>query len=215
MLQIYILQVVKWILMYILPKLDYPYDALEPYIDKETMLIHHTKHHKTYLDNLNDTLSQYPDFQMTDAESLLKNSTTLPENIKLKVINNGGGYVNHNLYWKTLSPNSSNPVGMLLKTLESTYGSIDIFKEKFSNAALTLFGSGWGWLVINSNKLEIISTSNQNNPISEGKTPILGIDVWEHAYYLKYQNKRVDYINAWWNIVDWKYVASLFEKHML
>ena len=215
MLQIYILQVVKWILMYILPKLDYPYDALEPYIDKETMLIHHTKHHKTYLDNLNDTLSQYPDFQMTDAESLLKNSTTLPENIKLKVINNGGGYVNHNLYWKTLSPNSSNPVGMLLKTLESTYGSIDIFKEKFSNAALTLFGSGWGWLVINSNKLEIISTSNQNNPVSEGKTPILGIDVWEHAYYLKYQNKRVDYINAWWNIVDWKYVASLFEKHML
>ena len=201
--------------MYILPKLDYPYDALEPYIDKETMLIHHTKHHKTYLDNLNDTLSQYPDFQMTDAESLLKNSTTLPENIKLKVINNGGGYVNHNLYWKTLSPNSSNPVGMLLKTLESTYGSIDIFKEKFSNAALTLFGSGWGWLVINSNKLEIISTSNQNNPISEGKTPILGIDVWEHAYYLKYQNKRVDYINAWWNIVDWKYVASLFEKYIL
>ena len=201
--------------MYILPKLDYPYDALEPYIDKETMLIHHTKHHKTYLDNLNDTLSQYPDFQMTDAESLLKNSTTLPENIKLKVINNGGGYVNHNLYWKTLSPNSSNHVGMLLKTLESTYGSIDIFKEKFSNAALTLFGSGWGWLVINSNKLEIISTSNQNNPISEGKAPILGIDVWEHAYYLKYQNKRVDYINAWWNIVDWKYVASLFEKHML
>ena len=201
--------------MYILPKLDYPYDALEPYIDKETMLIHHTKHHKTYLDNLNDTLSQHPDFQNIDAESLLKNSTTLPENIKLKVINNGGGYVNHNLYWKTLSPNNSKPAGMLLKTLESTYGSIDIFKEKFSNAALTLFGSGWGWLVINSNKLEIISTSNQNNPISEGKTPILGIDVWEHAYYLKYQNKRVDYINAWWNIVHWKYVASLFEKHML
>lgn len=201
--------------MYILPKLDYSYDSLEPYIDKETMLIHYTKHHKTYLDNLNDALSQHPDFQNIDAESLLKNTTILPEDIKLKVINNGGGFVNHNLYWKTISPNSSKPAGMLLKTLESTYGSINVFKEKFSNSALTLFGSGWGWLVINSNKLEITSTSNQNTPISEGKTPILGIDVWEHAYYLKYRNKRVDYINAWWNIVNWEYVASLFEKHIL
>ncbi len=198
--------------MYALPPLDYPYDALESYIDKETMLIHHTKHHQTYINNLNDTLSNYPELQNKDIEILLRKPDDIPEEIRMKVINNGGGYYNHNLYWKFMSPNMSEPVGTFQKTLESTFGSFDVFKEKLSDTALSHFGSGWGWLVINSGKLEIISTSNQNSPISENKIPILGIDVWEHAYYLKYQNRRTDYIKAWWNVVNWNYASSLFEK---
>lgn len=200
--------------MFTLPKLDYPYDALEPYIDKETVTIHHTKHHQAYTDNLNDALKNYPSFKSESIEALLRDTQKLPEDIKTKVINNGGGYYNHNLYWQYLSPKPSSPSKELLTTLENVFGSFEVFKEKFSSAALTHFGSGWGWLVLNSKKMEIISTPNQNTPLSEGKYPLLGIDVWEHAYYLKYQNRRADYIQAIWNIVNWDFISSVFQKQL-
>jgi len=199
--------------MHTLPPLDYPYDALEPYIDRETMLVHHSKHHKTYTDNLNNALADHPELQSKDIETLLKKPDDIPEEIRMKIINNGGGYYNHDLYWKIMTPKKSAPQGALSEALNITFGSPDIFKEKFSNAALNHFGSGWGWLVVNSGKLDIISTPNQNSPISENKISVLGIDVWEHAYYLKYQNRRADYINAWWNVVNWDYVSSLFLKN--
>ncbi len=199
--------------MFKLPNLDYPYNALEPYIDTLTMEIHHNKHHQTYTDRLNDALKDQENLQNIDIGELLKDISAIPQNIRATVVNNGGGYYNHNLYWKFMNPKKSVPSGLFLKTLETSYGSVDIFKEKFSTAALNHFGSGWGWLVTDNKKLEIISTPNQNSPVSDGKTPILGIDVWEHAYYLKYRNKRADYINAWWNVVNWRYISSLFEKY--
>lgn len=198
--------------MFKLPDLDYPFDALEPYIDKRTVKIHHGKHHQTYTDRLNDAIGEHDNLLSLKIEDIFKNTSIIPSDIRIKVINNAGGYYNHNLYWKFLNPKHTEPSGMLLKMLEAGYGNIDVFKEKFSNAALNHFGSGWGWLVVNSNKLEIVSTPNQNTPLSEGLTPILGIDVWEHAYYIKYQNRRIDYINAWWNIVNWNFVSILFEK---
>jgi Fe-Mn family superoxide dismutase len=198
--------------MFDLPSLDYTYSALEPYIDKATMEIHYSKHHRTYTNNLNDAVKDRPDLQKMNIEDILKSLSVVPEEIRNKIINNGGGYYNHNLYWKFMSPTKSAPSGGLLKALNSSYGSLDVFKEKFSNAALNHFGSGWAWLVLNKKSLEILSTPNQNNPISDGKTPVLGIDIWEHAYYLKYQNNRSDYIKAWWNIVNWEYVTALFEK---
>ena len=198
--------------MFKLPELDYSFDALEPYIDAPTMEIHYRKHHQTYVNNLNDTLENYPDLQQLVVEDLLKDTEIIPKDIRTKVINNGGGHYNHSLYWKFMSPKKSDPEGRLLDAIENTFGSIDNFREKFTNTALTHFGSGWGWLVINSGKLDIISTPNQNSPISEGKIPILGIDVWEHAYYLKYQNRRADYIAAWWNIVNWREVENRLRK---
>jgi Fe-Mn family superoxide dismutase len=199
--------------MYQLPKLDYQFDALEPFIDKATMEVHYGKHHQTYVNNLNEALTGYPLLQNKDVEELLKNTSSLPEDAKTKIINNGGGHYNHSLYWKFMSPNKSSPEGEFLDALKNTFGDLDTFKEKFSNMGLGQFGSGWGWLVINSGKLEILSTSNQNSPISENKIPILGIDVWEHAYYLKYQNRRSDYIQAWWKVVNWNQTASLFLKN--
>lgn len=199
--------------MYTLPELDYPFAALEPYIDATTMEIHYGKHHQTYVNNLNDALSGYPDLQKSRVEDLLKNIASVPSEIRTKVINNGGGHYNHNLYWKFLSPTKSAPEGKLLKELDRTFGSVDTFREKFSTTALTYFGSGWGWLVVNNRNLEILSTPNQNSPISDGKIPILGIDVWEHAYYLKYQNRRADYIQAFFNVINWGYVSKLFEKN--
>ena len=196
-----------------MPELDYPFDALEPYIDTTTMEIHYGKHHQTYVNNLNDALSGYPDLQKSKVEDLLKNIASVPQEIRTKVINNGGGHYNHSLYWKFLSPVKSAPEGKLLKELDKSFGSVDTFREKFSTIALTHFGSGWGWLVVNNRNLEILSTPNQNSPISDGKIPILGIDVWEHAYYLKYQNRRADYINAFWNVVNWDFVSSLFVKN--
>ena len=200
--------------MYQLPKLDYPFDSLEPHIDKATMEVHYSKHHQTYVNNLNEALNGYPQLQNKDVGDLLKNLSSVPEEIKTKIINNGGGHYNHSLYWKFMSPNKSSPEGEFLDTLKKTFGDLEVFKEKLSSTALGHFGSGWGWLVMSSGKLEILSTSNQNTPISENKIPILGIDVWEHAYYLKYQNRRSDYIQAWWNVVNWDFVSKLYNKNL-
>ncbi|WP_058307436.1 superoxide dismutase SodA [Gracilibacillus massiliensis] len=194
-----------------LPELPYGYDALEPHIDKETMNIHHTKHHNTYVTKLNAALEGHDDLANKSIEDILANLDSVPENIRTAVRNNGGGHANHSLFWTLLSPNGGGePSGELADQINSTFGSFDKFKEDFAAAGAGRFGSGWAWLVVNNGKLEITSTPNQDTPISEGKAPILGLDVWEHAYYLKYQNKRPDYIAAFWNVVDWDKVASLY-----
>lgn len=185
--------------------LPYSYDALEPYIDKETMIIHHTKHHQTYVDNLNKIIASSPSLSSKSLEDLLVNLDSLPANVKQGVINNAGGVYNHNFFWTIMSPNQSgNPTGDLSKAINTTFGSFDNFKSKFKDSAMSRFGSGWSWLVSDKDgNLSIISTANQDTPISIGLTPIIGIDVWEHAYYLKYKNKRSDYIDNWWNVVNW------------
>lgn len=194
---------------FVLPNLPYPYDALEPHIDKMTMEIHHQKHHGTYLSNLKAALEKYPDWAAKPFEEILGNISKLPEDIRTAVRNNGGGHWNHSFFWPLMTPNSpGKPVGELAKAIEQTFGSFEAFQEKFSAAAMGRFGSGWAWLVWRDGKLEIGSTPNQDNPLMDisdfkGK-PILGLDVWEHAYYLKYQNRRADYIKAWWNVVNWE-----------
>ena len=194
-----------------LPKLDYEYNALEPHIDARTMEIHHTKHHQGYIDKLNKAL-EGSDLADKDVDEILKDLNSVPEDIQTVVRNNGGGHSNHSLFWKVLSPNGGGePAGKLLEVINAKFGSFDKFKEEFSNAAGTRFGSGWAWLVVNDGELEIMSTANQDSPLSEGKTPILGLDVWEHAYYLNYQNKRPDYIAAFWNIVNWEEVGKRLE----
>ncbi|UOQ86020.1 superoxide dismutase [Gracilibacillus salinarum] len=196
-----------------LPELSYGYDALEPHIDKETMNIHHTKHHNTYVTKLNAALEGHDDLASKSIEDILANLDAVPENIRTAVRNNGGGHANHSLFWTLLSPNGGGePTGELADQINATFGSLDKFKDEFAAAAAGRFGSGWAWLVVNNGNLEIISTPNQDTPISEGKAPILGLDVWEHAYYLKYQNKRPDYIAAFWNVVDWDKVASLYNE---
>jgi len=189
-----------------LPPLPYPEDALEPHIDKLTMQIHHDKHHGTYVTNLNKALEQAPDLQNKPIEELLaSNLSAVPEAIKTAVRNNGGGHANHSLFWKWLSKTGGGqPKGEIENVIKSTFGGFDSFKEKFNAAATGRFGSGWAWLVKDgAGKFEIISTANQDSPFMEGKKPILGLDVWEHAYYLKYQNRRPEYIAAFWNIVNW------------
>lgn len=198
--------------MYTLPELDYPYDALEPYIDKETMTIHHTKHHQAYLNNLNEILSDYPELETQNPEEIFSKISDVDEIIKQKFINNAGGYLNHNLFWKILSPQKSTPTDTFMRAIETSFGDLEGLKQKMTEASLTQFGSGWGWLVLNSGKLEITNSSNQNSPLLENKVPLMGIDVWEHAYYLKYQNKRADYLNAIWNVINWQYVSSIFEE---
>lgn len=196
-----------------LPELPYAYDALEPTIDKETMNIHHTKHHNTYVTNLNGALEGQSDLQNKSIEDLISDLNAVPENIRTAVRNNGGGHANHSLFWKILSPNGGGtPSGELADKINDAFGSFDKFKEEFGKAATTRFGSGWAWLVVNNGNLEIMSTPNQDSPLMEGKTPILGIDVWEHAYYLKYQNKRPDYINAFWNVVNWDEVEKNYNN---
>ena len=197
-----------------LPELTYANDALEPYIDKETMNIHHTKHHAAYINNLNAALENYPDLQEKDLETLLKSLDTLPQTIYWAVRNNAGGHYNHTLFWSVLRPNKGGqPTGEFAEKLNEIFGSFEKFMEIFSKAALTRFGSGWAWLVSDKEgKLAITSTANQDNPISEGLEPLLGLDVWEHAYYLKYQNRRADYINSWWNIVNWDAVQERYNK---
>lgn len=194
---------------YKLPELDYGYDALEPYIDAKTMEIHHSKHHQAYIDKVNAAL-EGTEFENKDIEEILKNLDALPEDKRMAVRNNGGGHYNHSLFWKMMSPNGGGkPEGKLAEKIDSDLGGLDKFKEDFAAAAANRFGSGWAWLVVNEDgKLEVMSTANQDNPISEGKKPILGIDVWEHAYYLKYQNKRPDYVKQWWNVVNWKRVEE-------
>ncbi len=197
--------------MFELPKLSYSYDALEPFIDAKTMEIHHTKHHGAYTDNLNKALEGV-DTNNASIEEIL--SEIDMNNMPLR--NNAGGYYNHKLFWEMLSPEKSEPQEELLKDLELSFGSFESFKEAFSKAALSRFGSGWAWLCKkNDGSLEIVSTGNQDNPLMpgiEGGTPILGLDVWEHAYYLKYQNKRVEYIEAFWNIINWQYVSELYQQ---
>lgn len=194
-----------------LPQLPYAYDALEPHIDKETMNIHHTKHHNTYVTNLNNAVAG-TEFENKTVEELVSNLDTVPENIRTAVRNNGGGHYNHSLFWQLLSPNGGGePSGALLDAINAKFGSFSAFKDEFTKAATGRFGSGWAWLVVNNGELEITSTPNQDTPLSEGKTPILGLDVWEHAYYLKYQNRRPDYIAAFWNVVNWDEVAKRYQ----
>jgi Fe-Mn family superoxide dismutase len=195
-----------------LPPLPYAYNALEPHIDELTMQIHHDRHHATYVNNLNAALEGHPELQEKPLEELLANLDSVPESIRTAVRNNGGGHANHTLFWEIMSPNGGGqPTGALADAINSTFGSFENFKEQFTKAAVGRFGSGWAWLVVDNGKLAITSTPNQDNPIMEGKTPILGLDVWEHAYYLKYQNKRPDYIAAWWNVVNWAEVNKRFE----
>jgi Fe-Mn family superoxide dismutase len=196
-----------------LPALPYPPEALEPTIDKATMEIHHGKHHAAYVTNLNKALEAYPELQSKTIEQLLaKNLEIVPDAIKTPVRNNGGGHANHSLFWTLLSPKGGGaPTGNIASAITSTFGGFDAFKEKFNAAATTRFGSGWAWLLQGPSGLEVTSTANQDSPIMEGKTALLGLDVWEHAYYLKYQNRRPEYIGAFWNIVNWDTVNSLLK----
>ena len=197
-----------------LPALNYAYDALESHIDKRTMEIHHTKHHQAYVDNLNKALEGHSRYQEKDIRELIAELNSLPDEIKTAVRNNGGGHLNHTMFWDLMSPNGGgNPTGELAKRMEEDFGGFEEFKKEFKKAALGRFGSGWAWLLKKEDgRLEIVSTPNQDNPVSEGKNPLLGIDVWEHAYYLNYQNRRGDYIDAWFNVVDWKKVEENYSK---
>lgn len=194
-----------------LPQLPYAYDALEPHFDKETMNIHHTKHHNTYLTNLNAAIEGNQELQSKSIEELVANLDAVPEAIRTAVRNNGGGHANHSFFWTILSPNGGGaPTGEIADAISAKFGSFDAFKEEFAKAATTRFGSGWAWLVVNNGELEVTSTPNQDSPLTEGKTPVLGLDVWEHAYYLHYQNRRPDYISSFWNIVNWDEVAKRY-----
>ncbi|MHC4441888.1 MAG: superoxide dismutase [Planctomycetota bacterium] len=200
-----------------LPDLPYEYNALEPYIDEETMFVHHDKHHAAYVANLNKALQDHPHLIEKPIEEILADLNGIPEGIRTAVINNGGGHANHTLFWTSMAApgkgGGGEPTGELAQTISSTFGSFEIFKELFTGAATKQFGSGWAWLVLNQvGKLEIYSTSNQNTPVSQEHKPLLLLDVWEHAYYLKYQNRRPEYINAWWNVVNWPIVQERFAK---
>ena len=193
---------------YELPKLPYAYDALEPHIDARTMEIHHTKHHAAYIAKVNDAIAGTP-LDSKSIEELVADLNAVPENIRTAVRNNGGGHANHSLFWTVLSPSGGGaPSGDLAAAIDATFGGLDALKEQFNNAAATRFGSGWAWLSVANGKLVVESTPNQDTPLSEGRTPILGLDVWEHAYYLNYQNRRPDYIAAFWNVVNWDEVAK-------
>jgi Fe-Mn family superoxide dismutase len=195
--------------MFTLPELGYSFDALEPHIDAKTMEIHHDKHHATYVTKLNEALEKHAEFKDKKIEELLAEANNLPDDIKTAVINNGGGHHNHSLFWETMKPGGAKePVGKIAELINSNFGSLDEFKSRFSDAAVGRFGSGWAWLVRSGDQYGIYSTANQDSPLMEGKQPILGLDVWEHAYYLNYQNKRPDYIAAWWNVVNWDVVNS-------
>jgi superoxide dismutase, Fe-Mn family len=196
-----------------LPDLPYAANALEPHIDEETMNIHHGKHHNTYVTKLNDALEGHSDLQNKSIEELLTDLNSLPDEIKTPVRNNGGGHYNHTIFWQLMSPDGGGePKGELADAINSKFGSFDKFKEEFKNAGVGRFGSGWAWLVVSNGELEITSTPNQDTPISDGKTPVLGVDVWEHAYYLKYQNKRPDYLEAFFNVINWEEVAKRYEN---
>ncbi len=198
-------------MVFTLPKLPYSYSALEPHIDKETMKIHHAKHHQAYVNSSNKVLGSQTKLQKLSAEEILKNLNGVPANVRTAVRNNVGGHVNHSFFWTVMGPNKGGqPSGEVADAIKSTFGSFENFKEEFSKAAATRFGSGWAWLVVNNGKLEVIGTPNQDSPLSEGKTPILCLDVWEHAYYLRYKNMRPKYIDAWWNVVNWDQVSKNF-----
>jgi Fe-Mn family superoxide dismutase len=192
------------------PPLPYPYDALEPYIDKQTMELHHDKHHQAYVDNANAGLAN-TSYANASVEEVLTNLDKIPEEVRTKVRNNAGGHYNHTLFWQMMKPGGGGePSGALAEAINATFGSFAQFKEQFKAAAVGHFGSGWAWLVHDGSGLKIVTTPNQDNPISQGMTPLLGVDVWEHAYYLKYQNRRPEYVDNWWNTVNWEFVAQRF-----
>lgn len=198
-----------------LPPLPYAADALEPHIDARTMEIHHGKHHAAYVTNLNKALADQPDLAKQPLEKLLNSLGSLPQSIQTSVRNNGGGHLNHSLFWQMMSKSGGKPGGELGKAIEESFGSLDGFKQKYSEAALKVFGSGWAWLVVNQNRLAIETTPNQDTPVMKSLSPeslLLGLDVWEHAYYLKYQNRRADYIQAWFNVVNWDFVTERYQK---
>jgi len=202
--------------MHQVPALPYAFDALEPHIDARTMEIHHDKHHAAYVNNLNKALESHPDLQQKTVEELLRGIDTVPESIRTAVRNNGGGHANHSFFWQIMGPPPANgggkPSGDLASAIDRDLGGFDAFKEKLTAAGVGQFGSGWSWLVLSGGKLEVFGRPNQDSPLMEGKQPILGVDVWEHAYYLKYQNRRPDYLAAWWNTVNWQAVAAGFAK---
>ena len=196
-----------------LPPLPYAFDALEPHIDAKTMEIHHDKHHATYVTKLNEALDKEPGLGDRKLEDLLRGINEVPESIRGAVRNHGGGHHNHSLFWEVMGPNGGGePTGEIAEAISRDFGGFSAFKEKLTNAAANQFGSGWGWLVSDGGKLDVIARPNQDSPLMEGKTPILGVDVWEHAYYLKYQNRRPDYLSAWWNTIDWKAVEERFRQ---
>lgn len=198
---------------YTLPDLPYAYDALEPHIDEETMKLHHDKHHNAYVNNANAALEGHEELQKLTVEELLAQLDDVPADIKTALRNNAGGHANHSLFWKVLSPNGGGePTGVLADDIKQAFGSFDEFKELLETAATGQFGSGWAWLVVDNGELKVTSTANQDSPLMEGQTPILGVDVWEHAYYLNYQNRRPDYVKAFWNLVDWAEVAKRYEE---
>jgi len=196
-----------------LPKLPYAYDALEPYIDARTMEIHHTKHHQTYIDKLNAAVKGHQELETLSAEQLIRNLSETPETIRTAVRNHGGGHVNHSFFWPLLKKEIA-PAGPVIDAIKRKFGSFDEFKESFSNAAGLLFGSGWAWLAIDRGELTIVTTANQDNPMSQGQKPVLGLDVWEHAYYLRYQNRRAEYIAAFFNVINWDKVNEHFQSAM-
>ena len=196
-----------------LPTLPYPHDALEPHIDKMTMEIHHGKHHNAYVTNLNAALEKHPELQSKSVEDLIRGINSVPEDIRTAVRNNGGGHANHSMFWQIMAPNAGGaPTGAIADAIKSSFGSFDAFKEQFAKAGVGRFGSGWAWVIDNGGKLVIESTPNQDSPLMDGKKPVFGIDVWEHAYYLKYQNRRPDYIGAWWNVVNWAEINKRLSK---
>ena len=199
---------------YELPPLPYDYNALEPYIDEETMHLHHDKHHQAYVNNLNAAVQGQSQYASMPVEQLIQHINELPENIRTAVRNNGGGHANHSMFWQIMNPNGGGqPSGELANAINSTFGSFDQFKAAFNDAGAKRFGSGWAWLVMDRNgNLQVISTANQDSPLMEGLFPIMGNDVWEHAYYLKYQNRRPDYLNAWWNVVNWDEVEKRYQQ---
>ncbi|MFD3273784.1 superoxide dismutase [Paenibacillus dendritiformis] len=196
-----------------LPELSYGYDELEPYLDARTMEIHHKKHHAAYVANLNQALSSSPQFKNATVEQLISHLDDIPEDIRTAVRNHGGGHYGHSLYWSIMSPTGGgDPKGDIAKGIEKHFGSFEQLKEDLTKAALSRFGSGWGWLVVNGDKLEVMSTPNQDTPLADNKTPILVVDVWEHAYYLQYQNRRPDFVSSWWNVVNWEEVNRRYNE---
>jgi len=199
--------------MHELPALPYAFDALEPHIDAQTMQIHHDKHHATYVTKLNDALKDHPDLQSKSLEDLLRGIASVPEGIRNAVKNHGGGHANHSLFWKVMGPGGGGaPSGPLGDAITQAFGGFDAFKEKLTTTATNVFGSGWGWLIWKDGKLEIAGKPNQDSPWMEGAAPLLGVDVWEHAYYLRYQNRRPDYLSAWWNTINWAEVEQQYQR---
>ncbi len=196
-----------------LAKLPYAYDALEPFIDAQTMTIHHDKHHAAYVTNLNAALDKAPELGGWSLDDLVKKLADVPETVRTAVRNHGGGHWNHDMFWNVMAPGAGGePKGALAKAVEADFGGFANFKAEFEKSAMGRFGSGWAWLVVKGDKLAVVSTANQDNPLTDGLTPLLGLDVWEHAYYLKYQNRRAEYVSAWWNVVNWEEVAGRFGK---